>query len=126
MRQEYKILLFGLLSILLVDVLGSIASRQLDFNASILSRLSFIIYGTFGFITTKKSGLKTGVLIAAIIGLFDSTIGWKISMLLNANTGNINNDPTAGLWLITIAIVTGVAALFGLIGGGITMIKKRI
>ena len=126
MKQEYKILLFGLLSILLVDVLGSIASRQLDFNFSILSPLSFIIYGTCGFITTKKNGIKTGVLIAAIIGLFDSTIGWKISMLLKANTGNINNDPTAGLWLITIVIVTGVAALFGLIGGGITLIKKRI
>lgn len=72
-----------------------------------------------GFWGTKKIDLKTGVLLAAAIGLFDSTIGWEISILLKANTGSLNNNPSVAIWIITAVFVTGLAALCGLIGGGL-------
>lgn len=125
MKPFYKTLLWGFLTIALFDILGSLASRQFNFNYTYLASGSFVIYCVFGFLGTKKTNLKTGVLVAAAIGLFDSTIGWKISMLLKTNTGSIENNPGVVLWIITVVFVTGLAALCGLIGGGLAKVFKR-
>jgi len=125
MKPFYKTLLSGCLTIGFFDVLSSLVSRQFNFNYTYLAPGSFIIYCVFGFWGTKKINLKTGVFIAAAIGLFDSTIGWKISMLLKANTGNLDNNPSAGIWIITAVFLTGLAALCGLIGGGLAKALKR-
>ena len=122
MKQEYKILLIALLVLGLLDTLGSISSRQLDFNYSFLSPFSFIIYGTAAFLTARQKDITTGVLFAAILGLFDSTIGWKLSMILDANTGDIDNQASTGLWIMTAVLMTGSAALVGFLGGGLTRI----
>ncbi|MBK9535928.1 MAG: hypothetical protein IPO10_12290 [Flavobacteriales bacterium] len=90
-----------------------------------MSLISFIIYGTTAFIATRQRDIKTGMIYAAILGLFDTTVGWKISMLLDANTGDIENQATRGLWIITAIIGTGVAALFGLLGSGLTRITGK-
>ncbi len=125
MKQEYKIVLIGCLTIGLFDTLDSIASREFNFNYSLLASFSLIIYCAFSFWGAKQRTLRTGVLIAAAIGLFDSTIGWEISMLLKANTGNFRNNPTIGIWIVTIIFVTSIAALCGLIGGGLANLLKR-
>ncbi|HQV51745.1 MAG: hypothetical protein IPF95_08400 [Flavobacteriales bacterium] len=125
MKQEYKTLLFGLVAVGFLDTHGSITSSQFDFNYSLLSLISFIIYGTTAFIATRQRDIKTGMIYAAILGLFDTTVGWKISMLLDANTGDIENQATRGLWIITAIIGTGVAALFGLLGSGLTRITGK-
>jgi hypothetical protein len=125
MKSEYKLLISGLVTIAIFDAIGSIASRQLAFDYTILGFISFTIYALFGFIGTRNKNLKTGVLIAAGIGLFDSTAGWEISMLLHANTGTfVVVHPTLTTWIITIMFVTGIAALSGLVGGVFTKIIK--
>jgi len=125
MKQHYKILLIGILAVALLDTIGSIASRQLDFNYSLLSPVSFLIYGTTAFIATRRKDLKTGVFFAAILGLFDSTIGWKLSMLLDANTGGFAIEVTTGLWIMTAVLVIGFSALVGLLGGALAGIVKK-
>jgi uncharacterized membrane protein YGL010W len=125
MKRQYKLLLIGFLTIGIFDVVTSIASKQLNFDYAYLCAGSFIIYCIFGFLGTKEVNLQTGVLLAAAIGLFDSTIGWEISMLLGANTGNVKIDPTLLMWIITAIFVTGLAALCGLIGGGLAKVIKR-
>jgi len=125
MKREYKLILIGLLTIGIFDALASIVSKQFNFNYTDLAAGSFLIYCIFGFWGTKEINLKAGVLIAAAVGLFDSTIGWEISILLKANTGNIKNDPTLPVWIITIVLVTGLAGLCGLIGGGLAKIINR-
>ena len=95
------------------------------YKRQLLSLISFIIYGTTAFIATRQRDIKTGMIYAAILGLFDTTVGWKISMLLDANTGDIENQATRGLWIITAIIGTGVAALFGLLGSGLTRITGK-
>lgn len=125
MKQHYKTLLIGILAVGLLDTIGSIASRQLDFNYSLLSPVSFLIYGTTAFIATRRKDLKTGVFFAAILGLFDSTIGWKLSMLLDANTGGFAIEVTTGLWIMTAVLVIGFSALVGLLGGALAGIVKK-
>jgi hypothetical protein len=126
MKPLNKLLFTGCIAITLFDVLGSIISKQFNFNYTYLFFVSFSIYTIWGFRGTCIINLKNGVLIAAFTGFFDSTIGWKISMLLHANTGNIKNSPTTQAWLVTIIFVTALAALCGLVGGAIAnAIKKK-
>lgn len=125
MKKEHKILLGGLIAVVLLDTLGSIASRQLDFNYSLLSFVSFVIYGTTCFLATRTKDLKTGVLYGMILGFFDSTIGLQISLFLDANTGDSSYEMTTVLWIFTVVFMIGFGALCGLIGGGLTRIVKK-
>jgi hypothetical protein len=125
MKPINRLLLTGCIAITLFDVLGSIISKQFNFNYTYLFLVSFSIYTICGFCGTRIINLKNGVLIAAFTGFIDSTIGWKISMLLHANTGNIKNAPTTQAWLVTIVFVTGLAALCGLIGGVIANATRK-
>lgn len=122
MKPEYKILLIGLVAIILLDLLGSVASKQFGFSYSNLACISFIIYTAVGFFTSRQKDLKTGVLFGAATGLFDSTIGWKITMLLGVN---LNVKVTPLLWFITIIFVTGLAALCGLIGAWLSRFAQK-
>lgn len=125
MKLEYKLLLIGFLTIGIFDALSSIASNQFNFNYIYLALGSFIIYCFFGFLGTKEINLKVGVFVATATGFFDSTVGWKISMLLKANTGTIKNNPTILMWSITIIFVTCLAALCGLTGGWLARVNKK-
>jgi hypothetical protein len=124
MKKEHSLVLGGLIAVGLLDTFGSIASRQLDFNYSLLSFVSFLIYGTTCFLVTKTTDLKTGVIYGMILGIFDSTIGLKISILLDANTRDSNYELTTVLWIITVVFMIGFGALAGLIGGGLARIVK--
>jgi len=126
MNWQYKLLLTGVCAILLIDTLGSIASRLLDFNYVYLTPASFLVYATIGFIGTRKLSLIKGLLLVAIVGLFESVIGWQISILLHANTGKFSNEqPTLLLWILTVILSAITATLMGLIGCGIAKITKK-
>ncbi|MEM6262903.1 MAG: hypothetical protein AAGI38_10375 [Bacteroidota bacterium] len=126
MKQYHKTLIFGLLAITLLDTLGSVASRQLGFNYAFLSPISFLIYGATAFIATKQKDLSTGVTFASILGLFESTVGWQLSILFHANTGEFDNQPTIGMMIISAVFMTGFAALVGLAGGRLAKGKNPI
>ena len=126
MKNEYKILGIGIIAMLVLNFFGSIASRMLDFNYSYLTPLSFIIYGLTAFLVTKQKDLKTGVLFAAILGFAESTLGSFVSELFGKpNIGDMQLEMTTGIWIFMIVSVTGVAALIGVIGGGIARKLKK-
>lgn len=125
MKKENKILLTGLIAVVLIDTIGSITSRELNFDYSLLSFVSFIIYGTACFFATRAKNLKTGIIYGMILGFFDSTVGLKISILLQANTPDYNYEITLALWIFIVIYMVGFGALTGLIGGGIAWILKR-
>lgn len=84
-----------------------------------LAPLSFIIYGAIGLVGAHEIGQVTGIILAAAVGFFDATIGWKTSMILKANTGNLDNDPSLSKWVSTAFFVTFLAAICGLVGSEI-------
>ena len=118
------LLIFGCLTVLIVDVLGSIASRRLNFNYSRVAPLSFLIFCIIGFVGTHESNQVTGIILTAAVGFFDSTIGWKTSGLLKANTGKIDNNPSVSRWISTSIFVTLLAAICGLIGSGLSSFTR--
>lgn len=124
MKKEHKILLWGIIAVALLDTIGSIASRKLDFDYSSLSYVSFVVYGATCFLAARTKDLKTGVIYGMILGFFDSTIGLKISMLLEANTST-NLELTTGLWIYIVVFMIGYGAFNGLVGAGLAWIVKK-
>lgn len=98
MKLSLKIFLIGIIAILFIASIGAIASDKLNFSYSYLSIISFLIYASIAFITTRKVNKKTGIILATVLGFIDATIGWKISTLLGANTGSSSIEITPTIW----------------------------
>ena len=125
MKREYKLILASFATIAIFDALSSVASKQFDFNYSLMAGISFFIYGIFGYLGTKGSKIEKGVINSALAGLFDATAGWAISIFLKAKTGVVFHDSTPANLIFTALFVTVLAAFCGLVGGGIAMIVKK-
>lgn len=116
MKKALPTILIGVIAITLFDILGSIASRQMNFNYSYLGAISFGIYIITAFIIAKRTNKKTAIISTGLLGFYDATIGWKLSMLLQANTGDRKVDITPTVLIITIILVTLYGAIIGLLG----------
>ncbi len=125
MKEKYKYLLIACLAVASVDAIGSLASRMFNFNYIFIWPASVLVYAILGFLLTKLENIKTCVWLTALLGVFDATVGWKISMLLNANTGSVNNNPTLQVWAITVIIVALYGAIVGFVSGGIARLLSR-
>ena len=84
-------IVFSLAGIVLIATAGAIASRKMNFNYSLLGGFSLFIYIFLGYFVSKKAELSSVVLSSALIGFFDSTIGWKLCLHFNPNFG-INRE----------------------------------
>lgn len=114
-----KLFISGIALIVLFDAFASLLSNSFQIPYTWFWPISIFIYGTFGYVAVKKSNIrKNGAIVGAILGLTDTTIGWKISIWLNAFTtvGQIEPSSTA-TWVVTIIIGTLFATLIGFIGG---------
>ena len=116
MKRTLSIFLVGILAVTLIDSLGAVTSRQFNFNYSLLSVISFIVYVGFAFFLARQTDKKTTIILTGILGLFDATIGWKLSELLDANTGENKVEITAPILISTTIFMTAFASLLGLLG----------
>lgn len=116
MKKALPTLLIGVVAVTILDSLGAIASRQMGFNYSYLSIISFIIYVAIAFVIAKRTDKKTAIISAGLLGLYDATVGWKLSMLLQANTGSMTVEITPSVLITTAIFMTLFAALLGLLG----------
>jgi hypothetical protein len=124
MKPIQVILIGGCIIVFLLDALSSIASRRFNFNYARLAPLSFIIYTMVGFLGTRASDQTSGIIVAAAVGFFDATAGWKISMVLKANTGKVDNNPSVSRWISTAVFVTLLAAICGLVGSEVSRLMR--
>ena len=83
---SFIILLAGVGFVTVVDAVGSIISRLLNFNYGYFTVLSFIVYITTAYLVTVKtnSALLTAIVVM-LVGLYDAIVGWTISQKLKAN-----------------------------------------
>jgi hypothetical protein len=106
------VLLIGFIIIVLFDAIGSILSRTLNFNYAWLLFGSIVIYGLIGIYAFKYGNTIIGVISSLLAGIFDSTIGLKISKKLKAK---ISNDINFNITLKTVVPVSLFAAIIGYI-----------
>ena len=116
MKKSLSIFLVGILAVTILDSFGAIASRQLNFNYSLLSVVSFIVYVGFAFFLARQADKKTTIILTGLLGLFDATIGWKLSEMLGANTGENNIEITTTIMITTAIFMTLFASCIGLLG----------
>jgi len=116
MRRELKIIFIGLIAVTIFDVLGSIASRQMNFSYSYLGPISFIIYVATAFVIAKRAGKKAAIIGTASVGMYDATVGWKLSIFFHANTGGQKFEITPTILVTTIILVTLYGAIIGFLG----------
>jgi hypothetical protein len=112
----------GLVCITLIDTVGAIASRKLNFKYVYLSILSFLVYIFIGYIISKQYNLTTAIYINGILGFYDGTIGFWLSIKLKANNGLRIEQSQNVLGLQTGIIMTVVAIIFAFIGYSILSI----
>jgi len=127
MKKEYKLIGLGFLLIFVVDLIGSLTSLKFNFPYSYFLPLSILIYIIIPVLNTRQSGLKMGVLSGMLLGFFDSTIGWKLSNYLGANTSLSQEHLTTGIWIFVIIVNTIFATILGLFVSSITtiIIKRK-
>ncbi|RQO69109.1 hypothetical protein DBR40_19240 [Pedobacter sp. KBW01] len=105
--------LTGLFCITLIDTLGAVASRKFNFKYTYLSVLSFSVYIGIGYLLSSHFELIIILATNAFLGLYDSTIGLKLSTRLKANSENI--DLIEGSTKMVISVIT-LAVFLGFIG----------
>ncbi len=107
--------LAGLICITLIDTVGAVASRKLNFKYTYLSIVSFIVYIGIGYLISKQYGLTFALIVNAILGLYDSTVGLSLSIRAKANTGNITGvegNPKMIIGMIITAVFFGLMGYF--------------
>jgi hypothetical protein len=119
MKKAFPAFFIGLVAITLLDSLGAIASGQMSFNYSYLSLISFLIYFVIAFIIARQTDKKTTIVSTSVLGLYDATVGWKLSMILQANSGGMTVKITPVVLITTVVFMTLFAALLGLLGWGL-------
>ena len=108
--------LIGIASVTLIDSIGSIASRRLQFNYGWLTILSLSVYTCTGYFIGEESNLNLVFAANCIIGFYDATIGWKLSIILRANTGMTDEEKAVLNLKARLFIMFIIAFLFGYIG----------
>jgi hypothetical protein len=80
----------GIIAVLSLDTVGSLASQRLKFRYSRLAPISCLLWATAAAIASQAGypdlikAIGFGALAGLILGLVDSTLGWWISWQLGA------------------------------------------
>lgn len=106
----------GILAVTLIDVLGSISSRKMNYTYAYLSPLSFLVYGLVGYYAYHTATITWMYLISCVVGVYDGTIGWKLSIILKANFGKYEESSKTMSPSMRIAGMLLVSGVFGYIG----------
>ena len=115
--EVFYLLLGGIIAVTAIDFIGSITSRKLNYNYAYLTPLSFLVYLLLGYFGQKSmANLTWTLLVPAIVGIYDGTIGWRISTMLNANFGKYTeNNRKLSLSDRVIGMI-GISTIFAFIG----------
>jgi hypothetical protein len=111
----------GLVLITAIDTLGAIASRKFNFNYAYLSVLSFAVHIALGYFVSLQYGLSGAIVASAVAGLYDATIGFKLSIHLNANNGLSKEEALKTLNVKTVITVACISMVFGIVGYALSL-----
>jgi hypothetical protein len=115
------LLVSGFLAVTTIDMLGSIASRKLNFNYAYLTPLSFLVYFSLGYRGHFLSSLPWTLIIACLTGVYDATVGWRLSIILRANFADkeeYSKTLRLSTRLATMLVLSGVLGFLGYIVAG--------
>ncbi|WP_312793383.1 hypothetical protein [Sphingobacterium sp.] len=122
-----KFLERGIIAVTIVDIVGSLLSRWLNFDYGWFSIFSVAIYIGMAYLIARKQNLKTTLWSTTKLALYDTTIGFMLSLSLEADTGYDDKLYKLGLagWLILIIVWALLSNILGLIGYKLAIWRKN-
>lgn len=92
MIEQIICVLLGVVAIAILDSIGSILSRKLNFNYMLLTFVSIAIYSSTSICVASIGNTHNGILAGSFLGLFDATIGILIARKFKPNIGTELQD----------------------------------
>lgn len=122
--QALKFFALSCLAVIVFDGVASVASLALGFPYTYAAFGSAVLYIAFAFFAARKFGFLAAVLFGFAMGITDATLGWAVSWAIGP--GRLAASTlTLSVWLYTATFVVVLAAMYGLVGGGIGAITGR-
>ena len=118
--SQSRVVLLGSATVVLFDIVASLASRQLGFAYGLASVGSYLIYLAIGFFAARASAsnaVGVAAVVAGIAGLVDASVGWAVSRALGPGRLPNGIPSTIALWVTTAIFVVAIAAIVGAVGG---------
>lgn len=119
----------GIIAVTIVDIVGSLLSRWLNFDYGWISIPSMLVYIGLAYLIGSIQNLKTALWSIVKLSLYDGTVGFTLSLLLEANIGGFEKKIYQyGLigWMFILVLDVIFSMILGLIGYSIAKSKKRI
>lgn len=115
MRRLMLVVLCAAGLLVLLKIIGALASRPLGFPYPTLGAVSLLIYATVGLLGALRAGFIPGVLGAGLVGLLDGSLGPLAAWLVGPGALSVTiNEPR--IFAYRIAVVTATALAAGVVG----------
>jgi hypothetical protein len=127
MRRVLPILLVGVAVLVLMDVVGALTGRPLGFPYPRLGVVSLLVYFAVGALGAWRGSFTDGLAAVIFVGLLDGTLGPLAAWFVGP--GPVNQTfAEPGIFAYQLAVVTGTAAVIGLIGAlaGSWLERRRV
>ena len=92
MEEVILIIVAGIAAVTCIDYFGSISSRKWNYNYTLLTPLSVVVYVLIGYFASRYSGLNAALVAVCLVGIYDATVGINIAIKYNANYGRFRED----------------------------------
>jgi len=116
MIEQLTYLVIGIMGITILDSVGSILSRKLNFNYMLLTIVTIAIYSITSISIASIGNTKDGIIAGCVLGLFDATVGALIARKFEPNIGIGNSNDFK--WKIESSMVLGLVVFAGIVSAG--------
>jgi hypothetical protein len=115
MRRLMPVVLTAAGLLVLLEIIGALASRPLGFPYPTLGAVSLLIYSTVGLLGALRADFLPGVLGAGLVGLLDGSLSPLGAWLVGPGPLSVTiHEPR--VFAYRIAVVTATALAAGAIG----------
>jgi hypothetical protein len=115
LKRVSPIILGATAVVVLLDIIGELAGKQLGFPYASLGVVSLLVYISVGALAAWRCSFFSGFLAAALVGFLDGTLGPLAAWLMGH--GPVSQDVAEPrVFAYSIAVGTLTAATGGLLG----------
>ncbi len=112
----------GIISVTLIDSIGALASRRLNFNYAWLIILSLLTYLLLGYFGSKHINPSTAITVSIFVGIYDATVGLWFSIKFNANINQSGDEPKSPGVFHLLVLMLIISVIFSTIGYALTQL----